>query len=87
MLPIGERRDTVIDEACGTSPHHDVAAFETKAAHSIGATFAAPQEDSRQTERDGDDRRPSILLVTVLMETEFGASDIAVDQAGVGIVV
>lgn len=71
-LPVVERRHTVIDEAGGTSPHCDVTAFEAEVAHWIGTTFATPQEYSRQTERDRDDRRPSILLVTVLMETEFG---------------
>lgn len=50
MLPITERRYAVIDEACGTAPHHDISAFEAKAAHAIGATFAAPHKYSRQTE-------------------------------------
>ena len=33
VLPVLERRDAVIDEACGTAPHHDVTAFEVQAAH------------------------------------------------------
>src|SRR5712691_8814514 len=87
VLPVLERRDAVINETCGTAPHRDVAAFEGQAAHRIGAAFAAPQEYGRQAERDGDDRGPGILFVTVLMEAEFGARDVAVDQASVGIVV
>src|SRR5216684_7569316 len=87
MLPILKRSDSVIDEACGTAPHRDVTAFEPQPAHRIGAAFAAPQEYGRQAERDGDNRSPGILLVTVLMEAEFGARDVAVDQARVGIVV
>ena len=68
MLPVLERSDTVIDEAGGTAPHRNVTAFEAQAAHRIGAAFAAPQEYGRQAERNGDDRSPGILLVTVLME-------------------
>jgi hypothetical protein len=41
MLPVLEGRDAAIDEACGTAPHHDVTAFETQAAHWIGAAFSA----------------------------------------------
>src|SRR5712692_8229401 len=51
MLPVLERRDAVIDEACGTAPHRDVTAFEVQAAHRIGAAFDAPQEYGGQAER------------------------------------
>ena len=47
MLPLLERRDAVIDEACRTAPHHDVTTFEVHAAHRIGTVFAAPQEYGR----------------------------------------
>jgi len=77
----------VIDKACGTAPHRDVTAFEAQTAHGIGAAFTAPQEYGGQAKRDRDDRSPGIFLVTVLMEAEFGARDIAVDQASVRIVV
>src|SRR5712691_10847170 len=87
MLPIAERSDSMIGEASGTAPHHDVTAFEAQAAHWIGASFAAPQEYGRQAERNGDDRSPGILLVAVLVKAEFGARDIAIDQASVGIIV
>src|ERR1700674_2013309 len=87
MLPVLKRSDTVIDKACGTAPHRDVTAFEAQTAHGIGAAFAAPQKYGGQAKRDGDDRSPGIFLVTVLMETEFGARDVAVDQASVRIVV
>jgi hypothetical protein len=87
MLPIAERSDTVIDEASGTAPHHDVTAFQSQAAHWIGPTFATPQEYGRQAERNGDDRSPGILLVAVLMKTEFGPRDVAIDQASVRIIV
>ena len=86
MLPVPERCDAVIDETCGTAPHGDITAFEAQAAHRIGAASSDPQENGRQAKRDGDDRGPSILLVTVLMEAEFSARDVAVDEAGVGIV-
>src|SRR5439155_7487084 len=86
MPPLPERSDTVIDEASGTAPHRDVTAFEGQASYRIGAAFAAPQKYGRQAERNGDNRSPSILLVTVLMEAEFGASHIAIDQASVGFI-
>src|SRR6266852_2620044 len=87
VLPVLERSNAVIDEACGTAPHRDVTAFEAQATQWIGAAIAAPQEYGGQAERDRDDRSPGILLVTVLMEAEFGARAVAVDQASVGIVV
>src|SRR5258708_26963886 len=87
MLPILKGSDTVIDKARGTAPHRDVTVFEAQTAHGIGAAFTAPQEYGVQAKRDGDDRSPGIFLVTVLMEAEFGARDIAVDQASVRIVV
>jgi hypothetical protein len=76
----------MVDEARGTAPHDDVAAFETQAAHPTRAARAAPQEHGGQAERDGDYRSPGIILVAILMEAEFGAGDVSVDQASVGIV-
>ena len=75
MLPILERSDAVIDEARGTAPHRRRRRFRAQAAHRIGAALAAPQEYGGQAQRDGDDRRPGILLVTVLMEAELGARE------------
>src|SRR5690349_14647630 len=86
MPPLPERSDTVIDESRGTAPHRNVTAFEAQSAYRIGAAFAAPQEYGRKAERNGNDRSPSILLVTILMEAELGASDIAIDQASIGII-
>src|ERR1700688_2859039 len=86
MVPVLERRDSVIDEARGSAPYSDVTAFQAQAAHRVGPALAAPQEYGRQAQRDGDDRSPGILLVAVLMQTEFGAGEVAVDQASVGIV-
>src|SRR5260370_37826984 len=87
MLPVLKGRDTVIDQARGTAPHRDVTAFEAQTAHGIGAAFTAPQEYGGQAKRDGDDRSLGIFFVTGLMEAEFGARDVAVDQASVRIVV
>src|SRR5215475_5896127 len=86
MLPFLEWSQTVIDEAGGAAPDHDVTALEPQAANRIGAAFTAPQEYSRQTERNGYDRRPRILLIAVLMQAEFGAGNIAIDQTGIGII-
>ena len=49
--------------------------------------FAAPEEYGRQAERDRDDQSPGIFLITILMQAEFGARHIAIDQARVGIIV
>jgi hypothetical protein len=85
--PVLERRDAVIDEARGTAPHHHVAAFEAHAAHRIAAPLAAPQEGGGQAQGDGDDGRPGIVLVAVLMQAELGTGGIAIDQAGIGVVI
>src|SRR5215471_18066970 len=86
MVSIAKRSDTVIDETCRPAPHHDVTALETHPPHRIGATFATPKEYARQPKRNGDNRSPGILLVAVLMKAEFGAGDIPIDEAGVGII-
>ena len=77
-------RDAVVDKAGGAAPDSDVAAFETKAPDGVGAALAAPQKNGGDSERDGDDRRPLVLLVAVLMEAELGTGLVAVDQAGMG---
>src|SRR5262245_26272606 len=87
MLPFVERSHTVIDEAGGTAPDYDVTALEAQAAHWIGPAFTAPQEYARQTERNGYDGRPRIVLIAVLMQAEFGAGNIPIDQASIGIIV
>src|SRR6266542_247368 len=87
MMPVLQKSDAVIDKARGTAPYRDVTAFEAQAAYRIRAAFTAPQEYSGQAERDGDDRSPGILFVTILVKAEFGACDVAVDQASVRIVV
>src|SRR5262245_9353656 len=86
MFPVAEGSDTVINETSRSTPHHGVTVFEAHAAHPIRATLAAPQKYSRHAERNGDDRRPGIVLITILVEAEFGACDITIDQAGVGII-
>ena len=87
MLPILQRRDTVIDEARGTAPHRHVAAFQPQTAHRVSAPFAAPQEYRRQPQRDGNDRRPGVVLIAILMQSELRPGGVAVDQAGVGVVI
>ena len=76
----------MINEPRGAAPHHHIAAFEAKPPHGVGTPLAAPQKHGGQSERNGDDGRPGVLLVAILMQAELGARDIAVDQASVGIV-
>src|SRR5262245_61652851 len=87
MLSRAERAHTMIDEAGGTAPYRNVTAFETQAAHRIRTAFAAPKKDRRQTERDGDDRSPCIVLIAVPMQTQFGPRHVAIDQASIGIII
>ena len=61
----------MIHKACGTTPYGDIAAFKTQATYWIGTVFSAPQKDCGKAERDGDDRRPGIFLVTILVKAEF----------------
>src|SRR5215471_4826709 len=86
MLSLLERSDTMIDEPRRTAPHNHVAVFDREAAHRFGTALAAPQEHRGKAERNRNNRGPGIVLVAILMETEFGARDIAVDEAGVRIV-
>ena len=73
VLPGFQRRDAVIDEARGTAPDRHVAVFDAQAADRIAAPLSAPQEYGGQAQRDGDDGRPGILFVAVLVEAEFAA--------------
>src|SRR2546427_585425 len=86
MLPVPERSDTVIDKTGGAAPHCDVAVFDPQAAHGILAAFAAPQKYRRQAERNRDDRGRRVFLVAILMEAQFGAGGITIDQASVRII-
>src|ERR1035438_864193 len=86
MVPLLEGSDAVIHEACGTAPHHHVAALQPQTAYWTAAALPAPQEHGRQAQGYGNDGRPGVLLVAVLMEAEFGSREVAIDQAGVGIV-
>src|SRR5262245_28436658 len=87
MLSFFERSHTMINKAGGTTPHHSIAAFEEQAAHRIRTAFSTPKEDGRHTKRNGDDRGPGIVLVAIPMQTQFSALHIAIDQAGVGIII
>ena len=78
MLSILERSDTVIDEARRPAPHHDVAMFDLKAPHWIGPPFAAPQEQGRQTQGNRNNRRPCVVLIAILVQTELGARDVTI---------
>src|SRR5215471_13832280 len=86
MISLRKRSHPVINKPCGAAPHDDISAFETQPKRAVGTPFPAPQKYGRQTERNGDNRGPGIILVAVLMQAEFGSSDITIDQAGVRIV-
>jgi len=79
--------DAMVDEPGGSSPDNDVATLEGEAANGIGPAVAAPLEDGGKAEGDGDDGGVRIFLITVLMESKFGAGRITVYETGIGTVV
>src|SRR5688572_10548685 len=59
---------SMVSEASGSAPYCHVAVFKAEAAYGIGTALAAPQEYGGHAERNGHDRRPRVLLVSILME-------------------
>jgi hypothetical protein len=87
MLRLTERSDTVIGETGRAAPYHDVPVFNWEAADRIRAAFATPQEYGRNAEGNGNDRRPAIILVAILVEAKLRARDITIDEASVWIII
>ena len=50
----------------------------------VAALQPAKLKDGRHPQRDRDDRRPQILFIFILMQRQFCARTIAVNQTGVG---
>src|SRR5262249_53775100 len=79
--------DAVIGEAGRAAPHHDVTVFKSQPPYSIRSPFTTPEEHSRDTQRNRDNRRPGIILVAILMKTEFCARHIPINKTGIRTVV
>src|SRR5260370_40096201 len=75
MLPILDRGDAVIDEACWTAPHRNVTAFKAEPAHWIGAAFAAPQKYGGQAGRDSGQMGPRVVIRPWPGQTQAVAPD------------
>ena len=68
MLPVLERRDAVIDEFCGTAPHHDSPLSRRR--RRTGSERRLPPHTAGKPSEAEVNRWPDIILVTVLVKTE-----------------
>ena len=68
MVALRERIDTMECQSVRSAPNYDIAMHQRNAPNPVGALFAAPQEDSWQTQRHGHDRLTEITLVAILMQ-------------------
>ena len=68
MQPFVERFHAVEDEARGATPDDDIAMFKPYPPRPVVASQAAEQEYRRKPERDRDNRRIEIKLVSILMQ-------------------
>src|SRR5690349_8952245 len=86
-MPSGlQRCHAVINEPGGAAPYRNISVFEAQAPHGIRTAFTAPQKSSGNAKRDGDNRRPGIPLVTILVQAELRSGDVTIDQASIRIV-
>ena len=81
VCPVNDGSDAVIGQPRRPAPDRYVAALHADATRLIAALHPPEQEHGRKAERDRNDRRPKVLLIFILVQGEFGARSIAVDQA------
>src|SRR6266446_2629850 len=79
-----ERQDSVVAQACGPTPDNYVTVRDRDALGFVGSIQAAEEEYGRGAQRDRNDGSGKIPLVPVLMQGEFWACFVTVDEAGVG---
>src|SRR5947208_4139854 len=83
VFALGQRRDAVEEQPRRPAPYRDIAMLQTKPLWLVAALDAAEHKDSRQPERDRNDRRAKVFFVLVLVQGHARTRLIAVDQAGV----
>ena len=69
----------------GSSPHYHVPMHQPPAPGAVCAAGGAKQKHRRQPQGQRDDGLAQVLLVFVLVQREFGAGRVLIDQAGVGL--
>ena len=79
-----QHADTMIGEARRATPDHHIAILQAVPFDRVAAIDAAELEDSWQAQRYRDDGRGEILFVAILMQRQFTAGLIAIDEAGIG---
>ena len=83
MLTICERVDSVESETRWTAPDHHIAVFQPKPSRMLSSHQPAKKKFCRQPERNRYDREFVRLLVSILMQGQFCAGLIAIDETGV----
>lgn len=73
----------MIKQARLAAPDHHIAMLQQQPLQRVAALQAAKLKDGRQAQRDRDNRRPQILFIFILMQRQFCARTIAVNQTGV----
>lgn len=84
MMPRFQRLNAMIKQARLAAPDHHIAMLQQQPLQRVAALQAAKLKDGRQAQRDRDNRRPQILFIFILMQRQFCARTIAVNQTGVG---
>ena len=72
MLPDLKRRDAVVDEACGTAPHHDVTAFEGEARTGSDRRWPPRKNTAGKPSEAAVNLWPDVISVTVLVKICVG---------------
>src|SRR4030088_5866 len=81
MFPILQRRNTVITQPRGTSPHKYISMCDLNALRFVTALQTAKEESCGQSQRDGDNRLHKITLILVLMQRQSRTGFIPIDEA------
>ena len=72
MMPRFQRLNAMIKQARLAAPDHHIAMLQQQPLR-VAALQAAKLKDSRQAQRDRDNRRPQILFIFILMQRQFCA--------------
>jgi hypothetical protein len=81
MFTILQRRNAVITQPRGTSPHKYISMYDLNALCFVRALQTTKEEDCGQSQRDRDNRLRKITLVLVLMQRQCRTGFIPIDKA------
>jgi hypothetical protein len=85
MLVVRQRGHAVVGQTRWAAPHHHVAMRQTIALGAVVAVGGAKQKHRRQAKRQRHDGGGKVFFVLVLVQREFGAGYVLVDQACLGL--